>query len=127
MLQQSTRPIKVYDATSMAATVASRGVRVPNRQVGFQVRTTNTDAVGTWRMQGTNIDDGTPQHGPSTTNADWDTLTLGITNPPDSASANESFLFEYDDFAYLFCRLLWTRSAGTAASTITATVMLKGV
>lgn len=127
MLPQSSGPHKVLTNQSMAATFKTAGFRVPQRSVAFQVRTTNSDGAGTWRMQGTNIDDGTPKKGPSTTDADWDTLTLGITNPPDSASANESFLFQCSDFAYAFVRLLWTRTAGTSASTCSAWLEVKGL
>lgn len=114
-------------AQSMAATFKTAGVRVPQRQVCFQVVTVNSDGVGTWRMQGTNITDGTTQQGPSTTDADWVTLTLGMTNPPDSASAAESFLFQCDTFPCTFARVLWTRTSGTAASTATIYVDAKGL
>ncbi len=114
-------------AQSMAATFKTAGVRVPQRQVCFQVRTTNSDGVGTWRMQGTNITDGTTQQGPSTTDADWDTFTQGMTNPPDSASAAESFLYFYDTVPTTFVRLLWTRTSGTSASTATIYVDAKGL
>lgn len=127
MIPQNSGPHRVLSLQSMAATFKTPGFRVPQRSVAFQVRTTNSDGVGTWRMQGTNITDTTQARGPSTTDADWDTLTLGITNPPDSASANESFLFQVTDFPYAFVRLIWTRSAGTSASTATIYLEVKGL
>ncbi len=127
MIAQFVGPKRILNLQSMAATFKTAGFRVPQRQVCFQVRTTNSDAVGTWRMQASNITDGTRDQGPSTTDADWDTLTLGMTNPSDSASANESFIFQCDTFPATFARLLWTRTSGTSASTATVYVDAKGL
>lgn len=126
MATQVAAPKYLINAAGMAATVTSPGFRISNLDnISIQVTTVNSDGVGAWTVQGSNVEVGSAK-APSTAAGDWVTLTQGITNPPNSASANESFLYELNQIGCTFIRLVWTRTSGTVASTITAIISGKG-
>jgi hypothetical protein len=127
MSTRTAGPIQILTAASMAATVKSAGYDISQLDnVSIQVSTTNTDGVGAWSIEGSNIEIG-PRHEASTTDADWVRLTLNIDDPPNSASANESFTYQLNQLPYKRIRLVWTRTSGSAVSTINAWLYGKGL